>query len=371
MVRVGASSTWDSNVFRLGDAVNPKDLGIRSKADRFTAAYGGLSIDKLYGQQRFFLDASETAYRYDKLSSLNFDAFQYRAGWDWHLSPRIAGSLTADRSQSLVNYADFRGTQRNLHTIEDRRLSADAWLFGGWHLLAAALEHKSVFSAPFVQQPGYRSTAGEAAVKYAFVSGSSLAFGVRSVRGRFVDQVVNPVLLVDDGFRQTEREALATWLITGRSTIDGRVARIDYRSNNFARRDFSGTVGKVGYRWASTAKLALDFSASRELSPWTDPLASYRVEDRLSLGAGWDIAAKVRARMTLYRSSIDYRKPIVTSFSGPLRHDTFRGSEFALEWKPLRNATVSASLQQYRRTSTGAPFQFKGNLVSLGVSLMF
>jgi hypothetical protein len=75
--------------------------------------------------------------------------------------------------------------------------------------------------------------------------------------------------------------------------------------------------------------------------------------------------------MTLYRSSIDYRKPIVTSFSGPLRHDTFRGSEFALEWKPLRNATVSASLQQYRRTSTGALFQFKGNLVSLGVSLMF
>ena len=61
-----------------------------------------------------------------------------------------------------------------------------------------------------------------------------------------------------------------SWRITGKSTFDGRVAWIDYRSNHFAERDFSGLAGRLRYSWIATAKLALQATLSQEVEPWSD-----------------------------------------------------------------------------------------------------
>src|SRR2546425_941976 len=133
MGAAGASVTWDSNVFRLPDSL--AGLAPNGKSDRISAMYVGLRIDKPYAQQRVLLDATSTAYRHDRFSYLDFDALDYRGAWQWHLTPRVSGVLSAERSQSLVNYADFRNiTQRNVRTAENRRASADWLMFGGWHL---------------------------------------------------------------------------------------------------------------------------------------------------------------------------------------------------------------------------------------------
>jgi len=371
MALIGSSITWDSNVFHLPDSVDPQaQLGRPAKSDRISATYAGLRVDKPYAQQRFLLELTETVYRYDNFSFLDFNALQYQGSWQWHFTPRVSGTLAADRTQALVNYTDFRDpSTRNVRTVENRLLSVDAWLFGGWHLLGAARQQVAKNSAQFVQLGSSRVTGGEGGVKYVAGSGSSVTFNLRSVAGHFTDRAPDPVTLVDDGFRRSESELLLTWIVTGKSTLDGRLARVDYHSSHFAERDFTGSAGRLGYRWAPTARLSLNLAVSRDLQPWQDDFASYRVDKRLSFGPRWQLGARTALTMTLDQAASDFRNPVVPA--GPDRRYAFRSVQLALDWQLLRNVSVKASLQRSRQTSTDPAVPFNATVATLDASLMF
>jgi exopolysaccharide biosynthesis operon protein EpsL len=371
MALIGSSVTWDSNVFHLPDSVAPQALlGKPTKSDRISATYAGLRVDKPYAQQRFLLDLTGTAYRYNNFSFLDFNALQYQGAWQWHFTPRVSGTLAADRTEALVNYTDFRDpTQRNVRTVQNRSLAFDAWLFGGWHLVGGARQQVASNSVSFVQLGSYRVTGGEGGAKYVAGSGSSVTFNLRSVAGHFTDRVADPVTLVDDGFRRSESELLATWIVTGKSTLDGRLARVDYRSSHFAKRNFTGAAARLGYRWAPTARLSLNLAVSRDLQPWQDNFASYRVEKRLSFGPRWQLGARTALAMTLDHVASDFRNPVVPA--GPDRRYAFRSAQFALDWQILRNVTIKASVQRSLQTSTDPTVPFSATIATLDASLMF
>src|SRR6267142_2635123 len=372
MALIGSSVTWDSNVFHLPDSVDPQArLGRSAKSDRISTTYAGLRVDKPYAQQRFLLDLTGTAYRYDNFSFLDFNALQYQGAWQWHFTPRVSGTLAADRSEALVNYTDFQNpTLRNVRTVQNRLLSVDAWLFGGWHLLGAATQQAAKNSVSFVQLGSSRLTGGEGGVKYVAGSGSSVTFNLRSVAGHFTDRAADPVTLLDDGFRRSESELLTTWIITGKSTLDGRLARVDYRSSHFAERDFTGSAARLGYRWVPTAGLSLYLAVSRDLQPWQDSLASYRVDTRLWFGPRWQLGAKTALTMTLEHAAFDFRNPVVP-LAGPRRRDSLRSAQLAVDWQLLRNVSVKVGLQRSLQTSTDPAVPFDATVATLDASLMF
>jgi exopolysaccharide biosynthesis operon protein EpsL len=372
MALIGSSVTWDSNVFHLPASVDPQArLRRPAKSDRVSTTYAGLRVDKPYAQQRFLLDLTGTAYRYDNFSFLDFNALRYQGTWQWHFTPRVSGTLAADRSEALVNYTDFQNpTLRNVRTVQNRLLSVDAWLFGGWHLLGAATQQAAKNSVSFVQLGSFRVTGGEGGVKYVAGSGSSVTFNLRSVTGHFTDRAADPVTLLDDGFRRSESELLATWSVTGKSTLDGRLARVDYHSSHFAERDFTGSAARLGYRWAPTARLSLNLAMSQDLQPWQDSFASYRVDRRLSLGPRWELGARTALAVTLEHAAFDFRNPVVP-LAGPQRRDSLRSAQLALDWQLLRNVSVKASLQRNLYTSTDPAVPFNATVATLDASLMF
>ena len=157
MLRTGASYSRDTNLFRSPNAA----------ADNIGTAYVGLSLDKAYAQQRFRLDITETAYRYENFSHLDFEGLNYLGAWTWQLGPRIGGALRATRAESLADYSEFRNPgQQNVRTTEDFALSADAWLFGGWHLTGALSRVKNRYSVPFPQEGSYEADGREAGVRW-------------------------------------------------------------------------------------------------------------------------------------------------------------------------------------------------------------
>lgn len=361
MLHVGGSLGWESNLFRLAEA----------SSERISTAYVGLRIDKPYAQQRLFLDLTRTAYRYANFSYLDFDALDYRGGWAWHLGPRVSGALSAERSESLANYGDFRiASQRNVRLAQSRLLLVDARLPGGWHLLGGIRGEETKYSVPFPQEGSYRARGGEAGVRYVARSGNQVTFKRLSLDADYVDRALDPVALLDDGFERSESELSATWSVTGKSTLDARLARVDYRFPHFAQRDFSGTAGRLGYRWTASAKLSLELALGRDLAPWSDRFASHRVDERLSLAAAWQLAARTALRASLGRTQSDYRDPVF-ALAGPPRSDTGRSAQLAVEWRVLRNALVDASVQRYRQSSTDPAGGFAGTIVTLGGSLTF
>jgi exopolysaccharide biosynthesis operon protein EpsL len=361
MGRVGGSLSYDSNLFRSPNA----------SAERYAAAYVGLSIDKAYAQQRFRLDITETAYRYDEFSHLNFEALNYLGAWNWQLSPRISGVVSATRAESLADYSEFRNPgELNVRTTKNFLASADAWLFGGWHLTGGVSRVQNRYSVPIPQEGSYRASGAEAGVKWVAPSDNWLAVNLRSLDGRYTDRALDPVAFFDDGFRRRETEALASWRLTGKSSLDGRVAHIDYRSNNFAERDFSDLAARVAFLWQATIKLGLNVAYAREVEPWADTSASYRIDQRVTLGASWQPAARATLRLEGRRGESQFRDPL-PGFAGTARRDKEASLQLSAEWRARRNLTLSAGAQRYRQSSNDPGANFDGTQLTAGAAFLF
>ena len=371
---LGTSLTHDANVFRRPDN-SPPLTGFSTKSDRISVAYAGVRIDKPYAQQRFQLDATGIYTRYNTFSFLDFDAFEYRGAWLWHLTPRVSGTLSAERKQALVPFADFQGFERNVRTTDSRGFNLDGWVFGGWHLLAGASQSESKNGVQFLAEGDSRTTSGEAGVKYVAGSGSSLAVTRRSTQGDFLNRVVDPVNFFDNRFRQEETEIKAAWNVSGKSMVNGRLTSLERRHEHFAQRDFSGTAGQLDYTWTPTGKLRLAFSAKRDIGSWWDlgsvtADSSYKVTDTLSFAPTWQVDAKIAVRVRFDRIQIDYRGPVIADLR-PVRSDTLRSAQVAVDWSPMRYVFFSASLERDSRSSTNPGFEFGDTIGSLSVSLMF
>src|SRR5712691_3752284 len=142
-------------------------------------------------------------------------------------------------------------------------------------------------ASPQRRRPAPGCWPNEAGVKWVAPSANWLAFNLRSLEGRYLDRPLDPVALLDDGFRRREAEGLVSWRMTGKSSLEGRLAHVDYRSDHFSERDFSGIAARLRYLWTATPKVSLNVQFGRELEPWAEASASYRVEDRLTLGPAW------------------------------------------------------------------------------------
>ncbi len=373
VLRLGSSLTWDANVFRLAETAADPQLaqGIAGKSDRITAANIGLRFDKAYSQQHILFDATRTATRYDKFTFLDGDAFNYRGAWEWHLSPRVSGTLSADRTEALISFDNTQILQRNVSVISNRNFAIDAWLFGGWHLLAGASKLERKNSLVFLAQPDSSQTSGEVGLRYVAESQSSITATRRSSRGANTGQAVDTFNFIDSGFTVQESELNATWMASGRSTLNGRMTRIERHNEHVPQRDFSGVAAELGHTWTPTGRLALNFSALRAVTSFAlDTSSSYRVDDTLAFAPAWQVSDKIGLRMRAYRLVSDYRGPVVP-VTDPFRHDILRSVQFAMDWSPHRKVTLSATLQRDRRSSNEAALKFDDTNAGLSASLAF
>lgn len=370
-VVLGGSVVWDANVFRLPGSVSPLTaVGKPNKDDRISTTYVGLRIDKSLAQQRFQLDVTQTATRFNSFTFLDFDALDYRGAWLWRLTPRASGTLSFEHRQALVPFVDFRGFQRNISNTDRRNFNLDGWLGGGWHLLLGVFDSETKYTQVFLPQTSSRSTGADAGLRYIAASGSFVTATRRSSKGTTLNQPLDPVSLIDDGFRLQESELQSTWLASGKSALNGRLAWIERSHEHFSQRDFSGVAGNLDYTWTPTAKLRLAVSARREIAAWWEALSSYVVSDTLSFTPTWQASAKTALRMRLDCTQRDYRGPVIAN-PGPLREETVCSAGLGADWTPLRYVTFSANLQRDRRSSNYDAFEFGDTIAAVSASLMF
>lgn len=361
---VGGSAAHDSNLFRVSGLVEG------AQSDTIGTGYVGLRLDKPYAQQRFQLDATVTAYRYDRFSYLDFNAFDYRAAWLWHLTPRVSGSLRASRTETPTRFQDQVGFQRNVRTSESYGFDVDGLIGGGWHVLAGLGHASSEGENTVVQnQPAYRQDSVDAGVKYLFKSGSHGAILWRRNEGDQDDRFQNVVVAPGaDDYVQEDVEARGTWLVDAKSTLAGRVTYLDRRYDQAPLRNFSGTAGAISYRWRPTSKVSVGLSATRAIEPWQSLLSAYRTRDVFSLLPTWQVTAKMNVSAGVSRTFDDYP----TAVAGlPDRKDTTDHAFLGAEWAPVRSLTIYANLLREVRSSN-VPFEeYNTTVGQIGATFAF
>lgn len=370
----GVSTTHDSNIFRLNDNVPVPVPGKTSRSDTINAVSAGVRFDKPYSMQRVQLEFTGTRYHYQNYDYLNFTGFDYRAGWFWALTPDLTGSFSADRRQSMVNYADFFNPGiRNIQVVENRRAAADWRAGGGWHLLGAVSEMKLRNSTPFLAVGDILQDSVEGGVRYVAPSESALALVQRESWGEYRNRPLDFANRLDTNFKQHETELQGRWVLTGKSTLDGKVAWQKREHENFPERDFSGAVGMLRYLWLPTAKLEVAAQAGREMISFqeTNPAypSSYIVSRYASLAPAWQITEKTSVRLRFLVAKRQYEGAIVPT---PIqREDRVKSAQLGATWRLSRSLDVNGTLTHERRTSNIDSLDYKDNVAMLSLALRF
>ena len=386
-VTAGSTLTYDSNLFRRSDLLPPvlASDGKPTRSDQIIISSVTFNLNKLYSMQRFEASGSLVDNRYSNFDFLNFIAKNGSAAWHWNLTPYLYGRVSGSHTEALNNFAALTGfinsTNRNLRTTDTLRFDGTFEVDRAWHLVGGINQTVAKNSLVNIQDFNTKISSVEGGIRYAFLSGSSLTYRIRSGRGEFINRA-QPIVseLFDTRFDELENEMRLIWPVTGKASIDTRIGYLERKHAHFAQRDFAGFVGNFNFNWAITAKTRIIASWARDLAnsqtastfrlPGFAPFSSsYAVNNLFSLGPVWQITEKTALRLRYDYNIRDFLGPV--SAVPELRHDSQHSGLIELDWQPVRAIFLSASLRKDIRASNLRGFDYDSTAGSVTARLNF
>ncbi|MCY7307452.1 MAG: putative exosortase B-associated extracellular polysaccharide biosynthesis transporter EpsL [Rhodoferax sp.] len=372
-LRATATVASDSNLFRLPAGANTLALtGRSSSAETIGIAAFGVNYNKTYSLQAVELFVNFNKYSYQNFAYLGFTALNYRAAWRWAYTPRLRGNLTATRDQTLNNFVDFQGFNvRNVRVDSNNRLDATYELGANWRLIGGLTQNSRDNSVQVTQESDFRQTGVEGELRYVLASGSSLGYLVRSTDGNYTSNRTIPSPgFFDDRFSQTDNELNLAWAITPSSSANFRLGHRSRSNPTYPQRDFAGTTGAASVNWAISPKSAVLIGWTRELGSFETNNFNFTQSDRIAIGPVWQVSPKATVRAQLARATRDFRGT-PTGMVTQQRRDITRDTSLSVDWQPFNYLSLSAALQNGRRSSSLPGIDYNSNSVNLSAQFSF
>jgi hypothetical protein len=351
--RLQAGVEHDSNVLRAPSAVS----------DRIGVLGAGLRVEAPYSLQRLTLEADLTARRFDRLGGLNHELLNYRAAWDFSLTPRLRGTL-ASRQEQDRDLTDAGAGQMQVDRRTDRRTSLQASFEpgGGWVSEAAIEQARLRSDAPGAIDAAVDLNSLRLAGGHTFGSGIRLLAQVRRGEGRYRDAAAGD-------FRETGLDLLLRGLRQSAVSVDARVGHLRRRHDLVGARDFEGPVGEAQVAWQAGAKTRLEIDAARELGHYGAEGGGRVRSWRLALGPVWEAGAHttLSLRHAMERQAWD----VAATAPDAGRVDRLRTTSVSLQWRPRAWFTLEGQLRGIRRDSSLSGFRFRAEVTSLMARLDF
>lgn len=370
-LRAGYTLQHDDNLFRLPDGVDPQTaLGRSSAADSVGIGTLGMSYARNYSLQRLELDVSLVDYRYQTFSRLDLLATNYDIAWRWAITPRLRGSLVAERDESVSSFDDTSVLTRGNQRVR-RYQGFDALyeLDGVWRLVGGIQRTLNQNEQPLIGEDSYVSTSADAGLRYQARSGSSVTARLRNGSGStFNNSAAVPAAPRDTDFNQREQMLDIRWLLSEKTTADLNLARLQRTHARLPSRDYSGTNSALSLRWAATAKTLWTVQWASDLSSYQTANASFARTDRLTASYQWQMAARTSLQASMGESRRRYLGPPAGQLPDPQR-DTTRDASLGLRWNATRNLALNASVQHTQRSSNRPGLAFSSTQAIVGLNL--
>ena len=377
---VGQGVTFDSNLFRLPDGVNPSTgaTGVTDapRSETYFNTYVGARFDKLYSRQHLSADFTLTHYAYRTYRYLDFNGLSGRAAWDWAIGDRWNGTLSYDRAQTPSNYATQTGFRTAYQLYQRGAADANYWWHPDWSAGAGLAKVKSDYDTSVNPFSNYEADVADVRITYRPSSGNQIRLLVRRTDGTYPNRVLSPTGFLAQSYTQDDYEAEAKWVLDGQSRIFGRVgfSSVHYGAVALGSRDFNGPTARLVYDWTPTGKTTVSLVLRRDIGPEPqDNLnASFVATSAASVAATSALSAKISVRgyAELRKRELggeavvvdsDLRKPSYTQYY------TLSGT-----WTPERSLLFSINLGHEVRTGNNPAYpNYDDNTVSGNLQFSF
>jgi exopolysaccharide biosynthesis operon protein EpsL len=350
--------------FRGTAGVERDDNVLRTAAgqisDTITGLGLGLRYQKRVSQQQFVVDTEVNRYHYDKINS-DYNTVNYSAAWMFRFGDRIDGIASADRRQ-------FRDvTSNGLVAGVNRRTERNEQIEGGYRLgaslrvLAGLLHNTTRSNDPTAWDSNLSQASGRVGISYEPATGSTVALRLRRGSGEYDGAPV-----VSD-FDDTEVDVVARWVLSPKTTIDGRLGWLERDHDATATRDFDGIVGSLGVNWEITAKTRLAAGYARDLGSYVFGTGGHLESDRWYIGPTWRATELISVNLRYEHENRRFKD--VTGSADTGRRDRFNVATLGVEWNVRRSVTLGAQYRNERRSSSLPAFNYRANVIGLTARL--
>lgn len=358
-LRAGLGAEHDSNVLRQPNAVS----------DTVANASLGLKFDRRYSLQRLRADIEAATYRYSDHSELNYSTINYNAAWDWSFTPKLHGTVSADRKQYRETSTDtLTGTNRVGRRTERTELAEGIYEIGAaWRALAGVSHTSAKSTEPnsYDASPVVRSAYVGAG--YELASGTSITARFRHGNGEYTDPTAGAAT---GDFRENEADVLLKWPVTAKTAVEARIGHLDRKHSSAPQRDFSGLVGNATVNWEITGKTRLLAQVAHDLSASGLATGGHVESNRFFIQPVWKptVQTAVNLRYEYIRRTW-HDIPVGSPDLG--RNERIQNVLLGFEWQPRPKIAVSASIRNERLRSSLSFGGYRATIYGIGGKLYF
>lgn len=300
---VAVTVTHDDNLLRLADDV----VGLGGpRSDTITQVQGGVLFARPIGRQILSGQAKLSKVTFGHYDQLNYDGKDLLAALEWHLGNHVQGHLGTSYAQSLTPFTDYHSTERNLR-VQRRQYFDAAWRFHpSWSVHSGVSRDKFDYELAAQRYNERTEKSVDLGLDYLPSSDSRVGMVVRRLSGEYPNRRVFGSTAVDEGYDQNEVKANIYWYFSAVTQLRFLGGWVERKQSSPARRDTKGANGRMDITWAPLGKVRFTGSGWREFGSVESTLVNNSLNQGVSLGADWDVSAKVRANALIRRETRDF-----------------------------------------------------------------
>jgi exopolysaccharide biosynthesis operon protein EpsL len=363
--------TYDDNVFRLPDGVNP--VGATKRSDTSFTTSPGFNLDIPYSRQRFVGGLRWNFARYNTFKELDFDGHEARAAWLWQAGNDFSGQVGYTQTEALASLANSRsglllGTPNSLDTSR-AFLNAVYNLTPRWRARGEVSRLEQDNSLLQQQFNNIVINAAEAGVFYITPLKNSVGVGVHVEDGKYPDRVFIPGTGLYETYQQTNVDGIVDYNLTARSRLNLRAGVVSRRHDEVPQLDFDEGTYRLTWDWQAPGNFAMNTVLRREVAPLDDTYSTFVLLTGVVLTPTLRMTEKVSLGATLDYSSRDYLTEGIAVLVD--RHDRVRTAALRLSYRALRAVTLDLSAMHQTRSSSVAFDDYEVNVFSAGLRIGF
>lgn len=368
--------------------VNSSSTGAISDNYSSTGLVGG--FDQMISRQHVYANARVNYNKYQSETRLDNTGYGVAAGWDWATIETLSGNVAVSANRSLASLDNTVGLQTT--TDEKNLVSTDqistSVMWGG----VGPLGLQGTYAHSRVKYSAAESFASESSADSGGVSMSyrvgptlRLGTGVRFSRtytpyATLIDlngDRLDPANYASNTANGRNVDLTADWRLTEQTGADARLSWTRQSNSTAGSLDYSGLTGAVSARYAPTAKLSFNASASRDAgtnasffntvptSPTTPNTPqtisglsqTSQISNSFALGAGYLATAKISVSLTL-----NYYRAKLIDADGAESNNSTRTGSLGVNYAIARNWQLGCNVARATSNTTGA------NATSYGVN---
>lgn len=356
--RASVNKAYDSNLFRRSN---------NEVSEQITRSTLGIKFDKAYSLQRLTLDFYLVDNKYHENDYLDFLAKNYNGAFLWSLTPRLTGSVTSRRTQSMNNFGDFLNNTRNIRTITNNEFRMKYSPHQVWSAILGLSQNKLENSQVFTAISDFDAIGLDYGLGYDFPSGAYIKFLAHNRRGDFKSRPLDPSIAFDNGYKENEYEVDLFLQEEGKDKLSAKLGHVSREYNNYSVRDYDAFVGYINYDLILTGKIKSSFGLTRIAAPFETLNTTYSLTDALTARLTYDFSSKIQAGLNLRYAERDFEGRAQFDTSG--REDKEHSYGAFVSWNPTKNVGFSLNSTKSTRDSTVSRFDYDDTLTSINVEL--